>query len=391
MPALLAAALLAATMASTAGDAFYQPPVPLPAGTHGDLIRQTPLDNAAALPSAARNVLVLYLTDGLDGKPVAVSGTVAIPKGTPPAGGWPVVSWAHGTTGDAPRCTPSRDTGTDRIHEYLGVAERALDTLVAHGYAVVQTDYEGQGTPGQHPYLVGEAEGRDVLDIVRAARQLDPHLGTRFVIAGHSEGGLAALFAAALAPSWTPDLTLLGAAAFAPASHLDLLVSFMQTYSQPLEAAEFGSLLLEAYAETYADVKPQTFLTPKAYAMLAETKTRCVTDDPGYWASTPPASTIRPGADLSQLVAAAEKNDPAALHIAVPTLLLQGEGDRTVTPPLTAAVRKKLCASGTSIDLISYPGASHVGVLHPGMADALAWFDDRFAGKPATSNCPSAS
>jgi pimeloyl-ACP methyl ester carboxylesterase len=390
MLALLATVVMATTMSSTAGDAFYQPPTPLPAGTHGDLIREAPLTNAAALPSAARNVLVLYLSETLDGKLVAVSGTVAIPKGTPPADGWPIVTWAHGTTGDAPRCTPSRDTGTDRIHEYLGVAEDALDTLVAHGYAVVQTDYEGQGTPGQHPYLVGEAEGRDVLDMVRAARRLDSHLGSRFVIAGHSEGGLAALFAAALAPVWVPDLTLLGVAALAPASHLDVLVSYIQTYDQPLAAAEFGSLLLEAYAQTYSDVRPQTFLTPKAYAMLVETKTRCVTDDAGYWATTPPASMFRAGADLSRLIAAAEKNDPAALHISVPTLLLQGDGDRTVSPAMTAAVRKKLCASGTTIDLISYPGASHIGVLHLGMADALAWFDERFAGKSAASNCPSA-
>jgi pimeloyl-ACP methyl ester carboxylesterase len=389
MLAFFAAVVLAATMGSTGEDAFYQPPAPLPAGSHGDLLRSQPLTNAAALPSASRNVLVLYLSQRLDGSPVAVSGTVAIPRGTPPAGGWPIVSWAHGTTGDAPRCTPSRDTGTERVHDYLKVVHAALDTLVAHGYAVVQTDYQGQGTPGPHPYLVGEAEGRDVVDIVRAARRLDPTLGSRFVVAGHSEGGMAALFAASLAPAWAPELKLLGVAAFAPASHLDLLVTFMHTYDRALEAAEFGSLLVAAYAQTYPDVKPESFLTPDAYAKLAETKTRCVFDDPGFWATTPPASTFRPGADIEPLVAAAAKNDPAALHIAVPALLLQGDADDTVMPQLTEAVRKKLCASGATIDLVSYSGQGHIGVVTPGMPDALAWFDARFSGKPAPSTCTS--
>jgi hypothetical protein len=34
------------------------------------------------------------------------------------------------------------------------------------------TDYPGLGTPGVHAYLMGESEGRAVLDSVRAARNL---------------------------------------------------------------------------------------------------------------------------------------------------------------------------------------------------------------------------
>jgi hypothetical protein len=61
--------------------------------------------------------------------------------------------------------------------------------------------YQGLGTPGKHPYLIGEAEGRSVLDIVSAARQLDPKIGLRFLISGHSQGGQSALFAAGEARS----------------------------------------------------------------------------------------------------------------------------------------------------------------------------------------------
>lgn len=46
-------------------------------------------------------------------------------------------------------------------------------------------DYEGLGTPGGHPYLVGPSEGRSVLDVVRAARKLNWHIGKSVAIMGH--------------------------------------------------------------------------------------------------------------------------------------------------------------------------------------------------------------
>lgn len=86
------------------------------------------------------------------------------------------------------------------------------------------SDYQGSGTKGPHPYLNGDAAGRNVLDIVRAARQLHntdpshPVLSAQFATVGHSQGGQAALFAAHLAKTWTPDLQLRGVSVMAPSS-----------------------------------------------------------------------------------------------------------------------------------------------------------------------------
>ncbi len=92
---------------------------------------------------------------------------------------------------------------------------------------MVRTDYQGLGTPGTHEYLVGQDEGRSVLDIVRAARQVDSTLGKKVIIGGHSQGGHAALWAAALAPKWTPELDVLGTVADAPASHVEQQASLI--------------------------------------------------------------------------------------------------------------------------------------------------------------------
>ncbi|WP_437622162.1 hypothetical protein [Sorangium sp. So ce1151] len=93
-----------------AGDAFYYPPSSLLEGEHGEVIWSRPLEGAAALTGARSNEVVLYRSRDVHGNPIAVSGIIALPPADPPPGGYPVISWAHGTIGSADHCAPSRDT-----------------------------------------------------------------------------------------------------------------------------------------------------------------------------------------------------------------------------------------------------------------------------------------
>jgi pimeloyl-ACP methyl ester carboxylesterase len=112
---------------------------------------------------------------------------------------------------------------------------RVLGTAVALGLAVILAvvsvrDYVGLGVDAPHPYLIGQPEGRSVLDAVRAAHQLDGvELEDRTVVWGHSQGGHAALWAGALAPTYAPDVNVIGVAALAPASDLLGLVDNLAT------------------------------------------------------------------------------------------------------------------------------------------------------------------
>ena len=385
-------AATAATAAGPAGAAFYVPPSPLPPGRHGDAIWSRPLTTSAALPHAAQNLLVLYHTTSVDGHDVAVSGTVAVPGGTPPAGGWPVISWAHGTTGDAPSCTPSLDEPAAPEHWYLGPVDALLDSYVAHGYAVVQTDYEGQGTPGVHPYLVGVAEGRDVVDMVRAARAVSPQLGSRFVVMGHSQGGQAALFAASLARSWAPELSLLGGVALAPASHLGPWLRGLTTRDEPYLGFGFAALLIRGYASIDPAIRADRLLTEAALALQPQLTDRCVLGliKPDSWAGLAPAKAFRSDADVAPLLRQADANEPGSLAYGVPLLMLQGTADTTVAPASTDLVRGELCAKRTTLTYRAMPGASHNGMLADSSAIVQPWIDARFAGAQAATNCAEA-
>ena len=374
---------------SMAGDDFYAPPSPLPPAEHGAVIRSRPLTNSAALPSAARNLLVLYHSKSIDGRDIAVSGTIAIPAGEPPAGGWPMTTWTHGTTGIGPACAPSKDTPTGPEHTFLGMKQVLMDDYVKRGYVVVATDYEGLGGPGLHPFLQGVSAGRGALDIMRAARAIDPRIGTRYVVVGHSQGGHADLFASALGPDYVPELTLLGDVAMAPASHIASSVQGMATATKPSYALGYVTYVLQSFASNHPAIDLKTILTPQALAHLPQTRRNCITKtvSEGYWATAIPKDQFVARADLSAVLKVAATNEPDSLRIAAPTLVVQGTADDTVLPPRTDSVVRSLCKNGNNLQYTVYPGATHETIVTQAAAQIRSWVDARFAGTKMESNC----
>ena len=240
-------------------ESFYVAPDPLPDGKPGDIIRSEPLPGA---PAGSQAWKVLYLSVGFDGSPTAVSGIVVAPTtattgGTTPgsapsgsagpAGGRPVLSWAHPTTGVVDACAPS--TMTDVFALIPG-----LETFLAAGYVVAATDYEGLGTAGVHPYLIGESEGHGVLDAARPPRNLpDTGAGDELLLWGHSQGGQASLFAGQLAPTYAPELKLVATAAAAPAGELQALLN---DDSATGTGVVLGSYAVNAYQDLYGPEHP---------------------------------------------------------------------------------------------------------------------------------------
>jgi pimeloyl-ACP methyl ester carboxylesterase len=365
---LLVAAAPAAAKVRTgpAGTAFYTPPTPLPKGKHGTVIWARKLKGEPALKSAGRNWLVLYRSVGVNGKAVAVSGTVSLPKGKAPKRGWPVISYDHGTTGIADVCAPSRDSTSNPAHLYNAYIYPLLNRWLKAGFAVVRTDYQGLGTPGIHQYLVGTAEGRSTLDMVRAARQLDRRVRNRVAIAGHSQGGHAAIWGAALAPKWTPELTVRGTVAFAPASHIAELVSLVRSVGTPGGGlSSEGALVIRATDDVKPALGLPSLFTDKFTALYPETLTKCQpqlsqSDSVGGLA---PAEFFKDDADLTGLVSTIEKSDPENLTVKTSLDVEQGSADTTVLPGLTDQLVKELRGRKAKVEYRKYKNASHGGVV----------------------------
>src|SRR4051812_26202353 len=252
----------AANAAVKDGSDFYTPPANMPKKAPGTIIRSTPI----TAPSGAKAWKVLYHSRAVDGRDIAVSGVVVVPTSATPKGGRPVVTWAHGTTGMGDQCAPSKQADAASAIPYV-------KQLVDAGYVVAATDYEGLGTPGVHPYLVGESEGRSVLDAARAARALSGSgAADRVLIAGHSQGGQAALFAGELASSYAPELDVLGVAAAAPAADVEHILPLAATING---AAGYLAMGIQGFHAAYPDADPAAVLSPDAQAKSDAATTQC--------------------------------------------------------------------------------------------------------------------
>ena len=362
----LAVPLLAAVLLAACSD--DETPAQAGVERHGALLDHERVDDVPG----ARVHRVLYRSRSIAGDPIAVSGLVVVPS-TP--GPHPVLTFGHVTAGIADRCAPSNELVPPQVAAF-----------VERGWVVTATDYEGLGTPGRHPYLVGVSEGRGVLDIVRAAAELPGvELDRRTLIWGHSQGGHAALFAGQLAPSWTPELDVVGTVAGAPPAELGELLEHLK------EGRHRGYLALAAagLAAGHPEADLDDVLTEDARRRLDDiVDVDCIGAFEDTFADVPADRLLTSDpAEVPGWRDALRANDPGRQVLGSPLLLIHGELDELIPPRLSATLFERLCRLGQVVERRTYEG-DHAGVLVPSFPDMLEWMDDRMAGRPATSGCP---
>lgn len=380
--ALAEGAVAAKPPKGPSGAKFYDPPKGIPKA-QGELIWQRGGRGLAAVEGSGADRLVLYTSRGIGGRTIAVSGSVSVPEGKAPKKGWPVVTYAHGTTGSADSCAPTRIPASSPFGLGVSYVDPLLEDLIDAGYAVVRTDYEGLGTPGPHPYLIGESEGRSVLDIVSAARDLELDIGKRFVIAGHSQGGHAALFAAGLARSYAKGLKLSGIVAYAPASQLAEQTALLPALTEPSPLSGLAALILQGAATASDRVQPAQLLSDAALSLYPDVDSKCIGDliGMGSFGALAPSELLREGADLEPLKDVLREQNPA-VRTAAPILIAQGTADTTVFPVFTDTLNDQLAELGNDLDYRKYEGVGHGEIPLVATDDTLRFFERRLsAGK----------
>jgi pimeloyl-ACP methyl ester carboxylesterase len=359
------------------GDDFYAVPNPLPDGEHGDLIRYEVIDEVAV--EGATRYRIMYLSESVPGDPIAVTGTAVVPDGEASDQGRDILTLAHGTAGIADECAPSKN---------VGPGEGTLaDAAVDAGYLLADTDYEGLGTPGRHPYLVGESEGRGVLDAARAATQLpDADAGTRMAIAGYSQGGHGALWAGQLAADWTPELDLVGTFAGAPASELGIIIG--AAHSLPI--AGFLYMIIAGFEASYPDqADPSLLLTLAGLDALDNVDEGCTGEVVDSVAGLPSSDLIKPDpGSVEPWATLAEQNDPGRVRTDSPILIIHSSADEVVPASLSEIMHGRMCEVGQQVERRVVDDGGHGQAAPQAFAEGLEWIAERFAGEPAASSCP---
>jgi pimeloyl-ACP methyl ester carboxylesterase len=348
----------------------------MPKKAPGAIVRSQPI----SAPAGAKAWRVLYHSRTVDGRDVAVSGVVVVPTTSAPKGGRTVVTWAHGTTGLADTCAPSKDPAVAGDLPYV-------KPLLDAGYAVAATDYEGLGTPGVHPYLVGESEGRSVLDAARAARALDASgAGHDVLVAGHSQGGQSALFAGELAKSYAPELDVLGVVAVAPAADVEHILPLAANVNG---TAGYLAMGIQGFHAAYPTADPATVLTADALARSQTALTQCAgAVMQAFQALSGSAVLARDPSSIPAIQQVLHQNSAGNRPAGAPLLVVQGSADTTIPKVLTDAFVRKACSAGDTVAYDAYDRATHTSVVTAAQDDVVKWLQDRVARKPAPTTCP---
>lgn len=391
---ILAALLLLASSATSAwaqaplregpdGANFWRVPSTVAAGAkRGDILWARARTD---VPRGGRGWNIVYVSEGAAGNLEYVSGEIYVPTAAVPAGAQrPLIVWNHGTSGSQDSCAPSRDNlmqgGTEpRVP--------ALDALMARGYVVAMSDYQGLGVPGPAAYLNGPAQGKAALDAARAARQFGPaNAGARLAMYGFSQGGQTAIWAASLAPAYAPDLTLLGVIAVAPAArHLDL--SFYDL-GIPVNAGYFISRM-SGLAVGHPEVKLTDILTPAGLAALDAQTWGCYELFGHAARMTEPYArreALQPGTAWRRLLEANDRFLP--LPVTTPILVLQGDQDVDVPVEQIRELRRDLCNQKAQVEYREFAGVDHMQMNTQSAPIVPGWFDARFRGAAAETSCP---
>ncbi|QLY32211.1 lipase family protein [Nocardia huaxiensis] len=367
----IAGAALAATAVLTPAGLAPATAAPDPTGT---VTAVEPLAAVATPPGAARAERFLYRTSTARDEPATASAAVYFPSGDAPAGGWPVIAWAHGTIGMGDECAYSiaGPGARERDWAYLG-------TWLQQGYAIVAADYAGLGTPGDHPYLNGVVEAHNVVDSVQAATRQYDSLSNRWVVVGQSQGGGAAVLTARYATEFGgPELDYRGAVGTGVPAYIEDALLPLGPGVPPIKlgahTTAYVLYILNGLRTTYPELNIDSYLNDSGRNWVDRANSSCLEpfgNELSAAGVTLGSMFSRPLAQIPDLPGLLTRymGLPESGYDR-PLFLGQGLTDTDVLTPATLLWAAKLQANAQPVTLHTYP-ADHSGTVNASLADSI--------------------
>lgn len=343
--------------------------------------------NTDLFTNASQRFLITYRSRGIMSEPIVTSGYILLPKGKAPRDGWPILAWAHGTTGVADTCTPSGDYKGGPVHIYQQIAAKALNAWLARGYAVVAPDYQGLGTPGGHPYMNAESQLHTVVDAVRATHFLNPYeFSKNWYVMGHSQGGAASLKVAASGQKDASEFNLRGAIALAPGGYqYEGIAEYVATHPQidSSVVAFFPIVLLGAEAAD-PNLSPINLVSPEMGDILNHARSRCLSELQSDLKAAP-KTVFKPNVNLEPLTNYLKKQSIENMTPTVPVLIVQGEKDQLVDYRGTYAYYQQVCTKQKPIAFHPVKNGDHRDSLRQSEFLIGKFINSVEEGKPVTT------
>ncbi|MEE4021909.1 lipase family protein [Gordonia sp. PKS22-38] len=377
VPAAAAVLLMTGTATTVATAAPVAPGSTPAAGPAGSVFANRALPQNRLTSKAGSGAAFTYWSTGTDREPRLSTAAVQVPSGQAPTSGWPILVWAHGSRGIADRCAPStQPTKGDRDE-----ITRWLD----RGYAVVTPDYAGLGTQGTPEYFDTDTTTRNIVDAVRASRDVAENLGRRWVVVGEGQGATAAI---ELARTGTrvqgPKLDYRGSAVSSIPVEFDTLIGGLgpDTGAMPdgVESDVMFTLSAIRNARTTVDLDP--FLTDAGIKWLERATQVCADDLTREFGGSTLGSLFRqPLSGNGQLLDVVSRTHTIPIKgFTRPVMMTQSLFDQNVVVPLSLRYLNDAQNADRQVTARTYLA------INQQQSEALSdndmrWFVSRLAGR----------
>lgn len=372
-------------------DAQGHPTAPPKASKPGDVLSTravtTTLTDLVALLTqsgktfSATATQLLYRTQDEQQHPSQTVTTVIKPSGVSRG----VVAYLSFYDGLGDKCDPSYTLRGDMVNQEAGI----IGQLVESGYTVTIPDFEGETLD----WAAGHEAGWSTLDAIRATEDhLKLPASTKVALAGYSGGSIAGEWASELAPSYAPELNLIGTAIGGIPANLAHVMKYAdgdKDWAGVIPAAMVS--LGRAF-----DVDFSPYLSAKGAADTDAIKDQCIGDFNARESGVTLKQLLKPQyADFLSIPLV----DGIVAHLTMgtagtprmPMMMVNGNmdgtGDGVMVAADVAALARKYCQAGVPVVYNELAGKSHTAAGQAFIGSALGFLADRFAGKPAPSNC----
>jgi hypothetical protein len=362
-------------------DAFYTPPaVQLAELSPGTVLRYRAMP-AKLLPTGVKEGWqLMYRSTNTKGLPVAMVTTFFVPKNAP-ATGKKLLAYQSFYDSLTLNCSPSGQASSNQLLE-----KTFFQSVFAKGFYVVISDYEGL----ESQWIAARNSGQGVLDGIRAVQHFSKSgldSSTPVGLMGYSGGGFATAWAAELAPSYAPELKIVGAAEGGlPVNPINVAKKTDGTF---WAGAYLGAVV--GMSRAYPELDVKDYATADGLKSIEDIGNRCLTGTPNLLT----AYAYKKGSDLlkdpnflelPEIVALNDDNTMGKSLPKAPLYVFESVGDQLMPIADVDNLVKYYCAGGVKVQYKRQAGTDHVlGAL--GLSGGLTYLLDRFAGKAAPTTC----
>lgn len=375
------------------GDAFFVAPAIIDEEP-GTVLRSRPVTlTAIGIPVPYQAFHVMYASTDVNDDPSAVVATVIKPSRDAATSPRPLLSYQEPYDAIALKCAPSYAlrAGND-------INAAALVPALESGWAVVDADYEGL----DGHYTVGIQAAHGVLDGIRAAQTFlndgGPGFGAYAGIAGsagylapespiglwgYSGGALASAWASELAPTYAPELNIVGVAEGGTPPDITAI-------ADNIDGGAFAGIELAGSA-AMARAYPQlmALMNDAGKQMAQDIAKLCINEYTSQYSfQTLDAYTNVPNAIHTSLAQAIlEQNKLGKRFPTAPLYIYHAMADELIPMRTVNTMVAAYCDNDVTLSYYQDPASDHISLAFTGAPAAFAWLQARFAGVPAQSSC----